>query len=405
MRHGSLFSGIGGFDLAAEWMGWENVFHCDNNPFVQKVLNFYWPDAKIYDDITETDFRKYEGKIDIITGGFPCQPFSTAGRRKGSKDDRYLWPEMLRVIKEIKPRYVVGENVAGIISMVQPNSETTVESRQALFEEENKTTISENEYVVETICRDFESLGYSVQPVVIPACAVGAPHRRDRIWFIAHANATGLTDRGEQHRGESAQIREREHSIGGCCVGVTPDPDSNGLDRCNSEYEVNTGEGGFDALNDIEQNVVVDTTGIGYGGRTEKTRNITSGKKRTMVQRSRRNRSDIRSKTERYSQVDSNTCNKGLQRDKFNRAFDEGKQKQSESYKPAPELYKKQNWRNFPTQPPVRSRNDGISSELVGITVSKHRIESIKAYGNAIVPQVAFEIFKVIERLENANGN
>lgn len=370
MRHGSLFSGIGGFDLAAEWMGWENVFHCDNNPFVQKVLNFYWPDAKIYDDITETDFRKYEGKIDIITGGFPCQPFSQAGRRKGSKDDRYLWPEMLRVIKEIKPRYVVGENVAGIISMVQPNSETTVESRQALFEEENKTTISENEYVVETICRDFESLGYSVQPIIIPACAVGAPHRRDRIWFIAHSNAPGFTHRGEQHRGESAQVREREHSISGCGVGVT----SNSISS-------------------------------GYGGRTEKTRNITSGKKRTMVQKSGRNGSDIRSKTERYSQVDSNTCNKGLQRDKFNRAFDEGKQKQSESYKPAPELYKKQNWRNFPTQPPVRSRNDGIYSELVGITVSKHRIESIKAYGNAIVPQVAFEIFKVIERLENANGN
>ncbi len=101
MTHGSLFSGIGGFDLAAEWMGWENVFHCEWNPFGQKVLKHYWPNAISYEDITKTDFTVHRGKIDIITGGFPCQPYSSAGKRKGKDDERHLWPSMLRAIREI----------------------------------------------------------------------------------------------------------------------------------------------------------------------------------------------------------------------------------------------------------------------------------------------------------------
>ena len=96
MTHGSLFSGIGGFDLASEWMGWENVFHCEWNPFGQKVLKYYWPNAKSYHDITKTDFTIHRGNIDIITGGFPCQPYSQAGKRLGKDDERHLWPEMLR---------------------------------------------------------------------------------------------------------------------------------------------------------------------------------------------------------------------------------------------------------------------------------------------------------------------
>jgi len=101
MTHASLFSGIGGFDLAAEWMGWENVFHCEINPFGQKILKYYWPKAISYGDITKTDFTIWRSRVDIITGGFPCQPFSIAGKRKGTADDRHLWPEMLRAIQEI----------------------------------------------------------------------------------------------------------------------------------------------------------------------------------------------------------------------------------------------------------------------------------------------------------------
>lgn len=160
MKHGSLFSGIGGFDLAAEWMGWENEFHCEWNEFGRKILNYYWPEAKSYEDITRTDFNIYRGRIDILSGGFPCQPYSSAGKRLGKEDDRHLWPEMLRAIREIQPRYVVAENVLGLTNW----------NEGLVF----------NEVQV-----DLENEGYEVQPFILPACAIGAPHRRDRVWFVS----------------------------------------------------------------------------------------------------------------------------------------------------------------------------------------------------------------------------
>lgn len=103
-KHGSLFTGIGGFDLAATWMGWENVFSCEKNPFCRKILEHYWPQTKHYEDIFELQATQYLGKLDILTGGFPCQPFSQAGQRKGIQDERYLFPETCRIIKEARPR-------------------------------------------------------------------------------------------------------------------------------------------------------------------------------------------------------------------------------------------------------------------------------------------------------------
>jgi len=160
MIHGSLFSGIGGFDLAAEWMGWENKFHCEWNTFGQKVLHHYWPQAEQFTDITKTDFKKYANRIDILTGGFPCQPYSSAGKRLGKEDERHLWPEMLRAIREIQPRWVVGENVLGLVNW----------SGGLVFHE---------------VQADLEAEGYEVQPYVLPAVSVNAPHRRDRVWFVA----------------------------------------------------------------------------------------------------------------------------------------------------------------------------------------------------------------------------
>jgi len=116
LTHGSLFSGIGGFDYAAEQMGWENLFHCEWNPFGRKILNYYWPQATSYEDITKTNFTIWRDRIDLISGGFPCQPYSAAGKRLGKEDERHLWPQMLRAIKEIKPSWVVGENVHGIVN-------------------------------------------------------------------------------------------------------------------------------------------------------------------------------------------------------------------------------------------------------------------------------------------------
>jgi len=166
MTHGSLFSGIGGFDLAAEWAGWENIFHCEWNEFGKKILKHYWPNAISYHDITKTDFTIHRGAINILTGGFPCQPYSVAGKRKGKEDSRHLWPEMLRAIREIQPEWVVGENVFGITNW----------NGGLVFNE------------VQT---DLETQGYEVQPFILPACAINAPHKRLRVWFIAHSNSIG----------------------------------------------------------------------------------------------------------------------------------------------------------------------------------------------------------------------
>lgn len=134
-KHASLFSGFGAGDLAATWMGWDNTFWCEIDGFCQTVLNYWFPESIGYGNIKETDFTPWRGKIDVLTGGFPCQPFSVAGQRKGADDDRYLWPEMLRAIREIQPTWVIGENVGGIVSMVQPGSEIAVENQTSLFEE------------------------------------------------------------------------------------------------------------------------------------------------------------------------------------------------------------------------------------------------------------------------------
>lgn len=126
ITHASLFSGIGAPELAAHWMGWKNLFHCEIQEFQRKVLEYWFPNSVSYEDITKTDFTEWRGKVDILTGGFPCQPFSVAGKRLGAEDDRALWSEMLRAIREIQPTWVVGENVAGILSMVQPGETVKV---------------------------------------------------------------------------------------------------------------------------------------------------------------------------------------------------------------------------------------------------------------------------------------
>lgn len=193
IRHASLFSGIGAPELAALWLGWQNIFHCEINEFCNTILNYWFPNSIGYENIKTTDFTKWQGQIDILTGGFPCQPFSSAGQRLGADDDRYLWPEMLRVIRQIQPTFVIGENVAGILSMVQPSEEVKVGSTTSLFDENDDIYKKEQQFVVETVCSDLEREGYSVQPFVIPACAVGAPHQRDRVWFVARRNVSTST--------------------------------------------------------------------------------------------------------------------------------------------------------------------------------------------------------------------
>lgn len=250
MTHASLFSGIGGFDLAADWMGWENLFHCEWNPFGQQVLKHHFPKSISYNDITKTDFTIHRGQVDILSGGFPCQPYSTAGLRKGKEDERHLWPAMLRAIREIEPSWVVGENVRGLVSW----------GGGMVFDE------------VQT---DLETEGYEVLPFLLPACAVNAPHRRDRIWFIAYS---------DKIRFQSTMENEK---LGG-----------------------------------------------------------------------------------QFGFTKRNECNQ---------------------------------WNTFPTKPAICGGNDGLPNELDNVSISKWKKESLMAYGNAIVPQVAYQIFNAIEKYNGHN--
>ena len=186
MTHASVFSGIGGPEVAATMLGWENLFHCEINPFGRKVLDYWFPDSESYEDITKTDFSKWQGRVNVLTGGFPCQPFSYAGKRGGAEDDRYLWPYMHKCINQIKPDWVVCENVAGITTMVEQGEVSEMESTGNLFATDNvlRRYRLQETFTLERICNDIEADGYEVQAVLIPACSVGAPHRRDRVFII-----------------------------------------------------------------------------------------------------------------------------------------------------------------------------------------------------------------------------
>lgn len=346
MTHASLFSGIGGFDLAAEWMGWHNAFHCEINEFCTKILNYHFQDAEHYTDITRTDFSKWRGRIDVLSGGFPCQPFSLAGKRKGADDNRYLWPQMLRAIREIRPTWVVGENVAGILTMVQPCAEVEVGGQASLFGEDyRKRVLHRQEYVIETICRDLEREGYAVQPLLIPACAVGAPHRRDRIWFIAHRTNAGV---------EAMQF---------------------------------TGENGIYAVGTSSHTDGDRYTSCGTSCRIEKER-----RERAAMSGQRGGRCERFNGLDGFSRIAAEPY--GKRQIYGNDQGPERLEKPDERFKTQ---YSSSIWEKFPTQSPICIGDDGLSGRLDGITFSKWRQESVKAYGNAIVPQVAYEIFKAIE--------
>lgn len=356
MKHASLFSGIGGFDLAAEWMGWENVFNCEIEPFPRKILNYYWPNAISYQDIKETDFKKHYGSIDIISGGFPCQPYSTAGKRQGKEDDRHLWPEMLRAIREIKPRYVLGENVLGLVDW---NGGLVFEEVQA----------------------DLENEGYKVQPIILPACGVDAPHKRYRVWFVAYPNECtarpSRTSRETKSNGgknddeQSCRRQSTEQHIG--CSNV-------------QRINTNTTNTRIESLRPERENEI-------HGTRIT---SDTTGKQGERVQSKQREFSEQKQRELRRS-----GCKNGS---KWNITDPDSLRLRGETdwirkTRQPNEKSKANDWENFPTQSPICSGNDGISSKLDGITFSKWRRESIKGYGNAIVPQLAYEIFKVIHEL------
>jgi DNA (cytosine-5)-methyltransferase 1 len=322
-----LFSGIGGFSVAASQMGWETIGFCEYDEFCQRVLRYYWPNAEIFGDITKTDFKKYANQVDIVTGGFPCQAFSTAGKRKGDKDERYLWPEMFRAIREVKPRYVVAENVSGLLNW-------------------NKGM------VFKQVCTDLESEGYEVQAFVLPACGINAPHRRDRVWFIAYSSSNG------QQRGGHRESGCKESEIEG-------EEDKWERIRSNSR-----GVGSERPFTDTTSN----GSGEGFGRRFSKL---------------------IDEDAETRGVINTNTSSEGFQR---------GLQGAEQTRLGQLGDFHLQGYEEFPTQSPICGGDDGLPKKLSGITFSRWRNQSIKALGNSIVPGVVLQIFKAIDKYEQEHG-
>ena len=209
--HLDLFSGIGGFALAAKWNGFRTVGFCDNDPYAQAVLKKHWPDVPCHKDIREVRGELYAG-VTLLTGGFPCQPFSVAGKQRGKDDNRYLWPEMLRVIQEARATWIIGENVAGIVNLA-----------------------------LDQVCADLEGQGYEVEPIIVPACAVDAPHRRDRVWIVGHSKLDGLTasktSRGllDQSEEQRWKVKEWESSGASCASSDVADTNGGQFSECESE--------------------------------------------------------------------------------------------------------------------------------------------------------------------------
>lgn len=279
MRCGHLFNGIGGFALAAHWMDWKNVWHSEIDEFCNRVMNYHFPESKQYGDIKKTDWTKVEA-VDLVTGGFPCQPFSQAGRRGGTQDDRYLWPAMFEAIKCVSPTWVVAENVYGILNW-------------------------SDGMVIDTVLSDLESEGYEVATYVLPAAGTGAPHRRYRVWIVAYSESNGKSGTKSGHRRE--KDKKEWAKVGGEFV-------NNGSERSTSNPDSERSQG---------------------PGWTERSLYPKAGR-------------------------DWEKCGAV-------------------------------NARRWPTQSPVCRGNDGIPD----------RVDRIKALGNAIVPQVALQIFRAIKEYEH----
>ena len=209
-----LFSGIGGFSLAAKWAGWETIQFCEIDKFCQKILAYHFPNVPIHDNVKTLNYEEIKKRINpskptIVVGGFPCQPYSLAGKRLGKEDDRHLWPYCVETIRQLKPNYCVFENVFGIVNW----------NGGLVFDE---------------VQSDLEAEGYEVQAFVLPACAVNAPHRRDRIWFVAYADNSGIERRQGVGGIQQETIRESEQTESFGTFGenrLTPDTSSDRRER------------------------------------------------------------------------------------------------------------------------------------------------------------------------------
>lgn len=345
MTFASLFSGIGAPDLAAVKLGWEHKFWCEVDPFCQQVLKYWFNKSEGYGDIRESDFSKWRGKIDVLHGSSPCQAVSISGKRRGDKDDRWLWGEMLRAICDIRPTWVTFENVANLKNMVSSNEKPIVENGEHYVLQEG---------MFYGIIQDLENAGYEVQSYLIPACAVGAPHERKRIWLVGYS-ADASNARAEMLRGRPNEILSGRNAS------------ESGIKRCRSgscDWE--------------ERPIYTEFEWDMAKGEPEWNRGVG----RTC---------------EDGEDGDSTIANSEL----LESRNADGKEGWSVQEKPIELSGLPGNWEMFPTQSPVCGRDDGISFGLDPKAFPRWRRESLKALGNALVPQVIYEIYKSINEIED----
>ena len=434
MTHASVFSGIGGAEVAATMLGWRQLFHCEINPFGRQVLDYWYPNSKSYEDITTTDFTEWRGRVDVLTGGFPCQPFSYAGRRRGAEDDRYLWPSMYRAIDEIQPTWVVAENVAGILTMVEQGEVSKVAGSATLFDAfddlRGRFELRET-FTLQRICSDLESHGYAVQPVLVPACAVGAPHRRDRVFIVARrveAVSEDTMHGGQLHRPNEEQGSER-HERHTCAGGGericgeasrTTSADTacgrEGTPRPSGEVESSWSH---PHQQPSERRAATEWTDRFYAilrpsadprSCGQSASELESERERTEVQQQGGEQSQHGACGQSNARHATDTDREGLERPAGLRVQGHEGRGQSDGIRECPwdcgeGISGTGRWLTFPSVSPVHRGNDGLPFDVDRLTLSfgKWRTEALKAYGDAIVPQVMYEIFRAIEIVEQTS--
>ncbi len=345
LTHLSLFSGIGGLDLAAEWAGFCTVGQCEWADYPTRVLEKHWPDVPRWRDIRSlTKEAFYErtglGAVDLISGGFPCQPFSVAGKRRGKEDDRYLWPEMLRVIEELQPHWVVGENVAGIVTMA-----------------------------LDQVLSDLETRGYATGAFVVPACAVDAPHRRDRVAIVAYRDQVRRDLRGPA--GEGVQRGEPpcyEADPGGKAVAYTPGE--------------RWGEAGGGVARPPER-----FAGSGADVADPKRIRLRQDSDQPPYDPERHNPAH-------WEEWGTELCPAGCSGGNVPHAHSDRLEKPGDQSQPEREGIPAANPCWWPAEPDVGRVAHGVP----------HRVDRLRCLGNAVVPQQFYPIFQAIAEMEQGKG-
>jgi DNA (cytosine-5)-methyltransferase 1 len=342
LTHLSLFSGIGGLDLAAEWAGFESVGQCEWADYPTKVLEKHWPDVPRWRDIRTLNGASFYERtnrrtVDIISGGFPCQPFSVAGKQRGKDDDRYLWPEMVRVIEELRPSWVVGENVAGIINMA-----------------------------LDTVLSDLEAAGYTVRTFVIPACSVNAPHQRYRTAIVAYASGNGYSRaqsnwKTNNDKEWNCQAHEQGRRTKLDATFESSEVISN--TDCSRCQKFNTSR-------------ITDQQGFGGGNDYEGYVSNTNGE-RLQAEGSKQQTAGITGNSQTNGTV-CNTASQGLQ---------DGAEKPLGRYREKQES-KRSDW--WAAEPGVGRVANGVPN----------RVDRIKCLGNAVVPAQFYPVFQAIADIE-----